>query len=146
MKVREIMTEAPRVVGEQETITRVAEILEADQIGAVIVQGEGEQRPRGLITDRDIATQVVAKERDPGSTRAGDLLGGTEVITIGADDTVEAAIAAMKEHAVRRLPVMDEGELVGIVSQADLASHAADAPVGGMVEAISNAPDNTGRG
>jgi CBS domain-containing protein len=145
MKVREIMTEAPRVVGEGESIRKVAAILADDQIGAVIVCND-EKRLQGLITDRDIATQVVARGMDADATAAGELLDGSEVITIGADDTVEVAIETMKQHAVRRLPVVDGVDLVGIVSQADLASHAAEAPVGGMVEAISRAPDNTGRG
>jgi CBS domain-containing protein len=144
-KIREIMTEAPRVVGPEEPIRRVAEILADDQIGSVIVCDEDRQL-RGMITDRDIATQVVARGKDADSTVAADLVDGSEVVTIGADDAVEDAIEKMMLHAVRRLPVVDGNDLVGIVSQGDLAVSAGAAPVGGMVEAISEAPDNTGRG
>jgi CBS domain-containing protein len=145
MQVREIMTEATRVVGPEESVRRIAEILASDEIGSVIVCND-DRRLQGLVTDRDIATQVVARGLDPDTTVASDLLDRSEVITVGADDTVDLAIETMQEHAVRRLPVVDGHDLVGIVSQGDLAIHAAAAPVGGMVEAISQAPDNTGRG
>ncbi len=73
------------------------------------------------------------------ATRAGDLAGGKPV-TIGADDSVEEALHTMAEHHVRRLPVIDGHELVGVVSQADLARNLDDEKVGDLVEAISAAP------
>ena len=144
MIVREIMTPAPRVVGPDESVREVAHILEDEHIGAVIVLGEDDEL-QGLVTDRDIAIEVVARNRDADSTSAGELLNGGEVVTVHADDPVELAIETMKRHAVRRLPVLDGRELIGIVSQADLARHANEGDVGEMVEAISAAPDNTGR-
>ena len=144
MTVREIMTRDPRVVGTDESIRHVAQILSDEEIGAVIVRDQ--QNLQGLITDRDIATQVAAKGMDVDVTRAGDLLFSGEVITIGADEPIETAIESMKQHAVRRLPVVDGPDLVGIVSQGDIAAYAPEARVGGMVEAISLAPANTGRG
>jgi CBS domain-containing protein len=138
------MTRDPRVVGADESIRNVAQILSDEEIGAVIVQDREDLQ--GLITDRDIATQVAAKGMDVDVTRAGDLLFSGDVITVGPDEPIETAIESMKQHAVRRLPVVDGSELVGIVSQGDIAAHVPGARVGGMVEAISLAPANTGRG
>lgn len=144
-KVREIMTESPRVADATDSIRHIAEMLENEDIGGVIVCNE-DHRLQGMVTDRDIATQVVAAGLDPETTTAADLLNGAEMITIGADDDLKEAVTAMREHAVRRLPVIDGQELVGIVSQADLAKHAPESLIGAMVDEISAAPDNTGRG
>jgi CBS domain-containing protein len=132
-------------VSVDDSIEEIAGILREADIGGVIVTDEDES-PRGMVTDRDIATQVVAAGLDPASTTAGDLLNGADVITVGADEDLKLAIALMRDHAVRRLPVVDGRRLVGIVSQADIAKHAPESLVGGMVDEISTAPDNTGRG
>jgi CBS domain-containing protein len=92
-----------------------------------------------MLTDRDISVKVLAKDQDPASTKAGEL-GEGKPVTIGADDSVEEALRTMKEHKVRRLPVIDGHDLIGIVSQGDLATHIAEAHVGDLVEAISAAP------
>jgi len=72
----------------------------------------------------------------------GDIADQPEVVTIGADDSAEDAIRTMKDHGVRRLPVIDGTQLVGIVSQADVARELPDARVGDLVGAISEAPPN----
>jgi len=92
-----------------------------------------------MLTDRDIAIKVVAQGKDPSSTRAGELAEGKPV-TIGADDSVDEALHTMAEHGVRRLPVIDGHDLIGIVSQADLARNVDEEKVGDLVEAISSAP------
>ncbi len=99
-----------------------------------------------MITDRDLVVQIVAQDRNPSTTRGSELVDGTKVVTIGADDTVDEAIRTMKDHAVRRLPVIDGDQVVGIVSQADLTGAADDKQVGDLIQAFSTAPDNTGRG
>lgn len=142
---RDIMTPNPRIVSTDDDITSIARILADDDIGGVIVCND-EKRLQGIITDRDIAVEVVAAGKDPASTRAGELLDGRETITIGADDSVHIAIETMKDHAVRRLPVIDGHEVIGMVSQADLAVNVADDDVGDLLAAISSARDNTGRG
>jgi CBS domain-containing protein len=88
------------------------------------------------VTDRDIVVKVLAQGRDPSSTTAGEL-GEGKPVTIGADDSVEDAIRTMKEHKVRRLPVIDGHRLIGIVSQADVARSVDEEHVGDLVEAIS---------
>jgi len=96
----------------------------------------------GVVTDRDLAVKVVAEGRDSGTVRLGDLIDRSEVVTIGADDSAEEAIRTMKDHAVRRLPVIDGQSLVGMVSQADIARAMPDAKIGDLVDAISSAPPN----
>jgi CBS domain-containing protein len=91
-----------------------------------------------MLTDRDIAIKVVAKGKDPSTTKAGELAQGKPV-TIGADDSVDEALHTMADHKVRRLPVIDGHELIGIVSQADLARNVDEEKVGDLVEAISSA-------
>lgn len=142
---REIMTANPQIVSVDEPIRRVAEVLASNDIGGVIVCND-DRRLQGMITDRDIAVEVVAAGKDPDSTRAGDLLTGRETVTIGADDSLHLAIETMKDHAVRRLPVIDGHEVIGIVSTADLAVNVSDDDVGDLLAAISSSPDNTARG
>lgn len=142
---RDIMSTDPRIVQVSDSAADVARILSSEGIGAVIVCNE-ERRLQGVITDRDIAVEVVAAGRDPERTTVRDLVDGTEVVTIGADDSVELAVRTMRDHAVRRLPVIDGDEVVGFVSQADVARTGDETLVGELVEAVSAADDNTGRG
>jgi len=89
-----------------------------------------------MITDRDIVVKVLGADKDPSSTTAAEL-GQGKPVTIGADDSVDEAMHTMTEHKVRRLPVIDGRDLIGIVSQGDLAANLDDATVGDLVEAIS---------
>lgn len=142
---REIMTPDPIIVDVSTPVREIAKILDEEEIGSVIVCNP-EKRLQGMVTDRDLAVQVLAAGLDPEEATAGDLVGSREVVTIGADDSIELAMRTMKDHAVRRLPVIDGRQVVGIVSQADLARHAGDELVGELVEVISEARDNTARG
>ena len=136
---REIMTEGAEVVDIRDTIEVAAQKMANFDIGAIpVCNSEG--RLQGMLTDRDIAVKVVAAGRDPKSVTAGELADQSEVVTIGADDSVEEALRTMKKHKVRRLPVIDGTELVGIVSQGDVAVNLPEGKVGDLVEAISAAP------
>jgi CBS domain-containing protein len=135
---REVMTGGAECIGENDTILDAAKRLAELDVGAMPICGE-DDRLKGMLTDRDIVVKVLAEGRDPASTRAGELAEGKPV-TIGADDSVEEALRTMKEHKVRRLPVIDGHELIGIVSQADLAKNVDEEEVGELVEAISAAP------
>jgi CBS domain-containing protein len=97
-----------------------------------------DDRLKGMLSDRDIVVKVLARGKDPASTRAGEL-GQGKPVTIGADDSVEEALHTMKEHKVRRLPVIDGHQLIGIISQADLARNIDEGAVGELVETISAA-------
>jgi CBS domain-containing protein len=109
------------------------------EVGGLPICGD-DDRLKGLITDRDIVTQVVAAGKDPSSVKVEEFV--SEAVTIGADDSIEEALRTMTEHGVRRLPVIDGQQLVGIVSQADVAKNLPDDHVADLVEAISKAPAN----
>ena len=137
---RDIMTSGADYVESSTTVLDAAKKLASEDYGALpICDGD---RLQGMITDRDIVVKVLATGMDPNSTSVGEVAGGIEVVTIGADDTVEEALRTMKEHAVRRLPVIDGHKLVGMVAQADIALSLGDKQVGDLVDTISAAPPN----
>jgi CBS domain-containing protein len=90
-----------------------------------------------MLTDRDIVIKVLAKGKDPAKTEADELAQG-EAVTIGADDDAEEILRTMTTHQVRRLPVIDGHQLVGIVAQADVARALPDPEVGALLQALSN--------
>ena len=139
---RDVMSQDVQCVGENETVLDAARRLADLNVGAVPICGE-DNRLKGMLTDRDIVVKVLAAGKDPATTRAGEL-GTGKPVTIGADDSIEEALHTMSEHQVRRLPVIDGHDLVGIVSQADLAKNLPEDRVGELVEAISGAPNNDG--
>jgi CBS domain-containing protein len=136
---REVMSGGAECVGEKETIADAASKLAQLDVGAMPICGE-DDRLKGMLTDRDIVVKVIAKGKDPKQTTAGELATQDEVVTIGADDSVDEALRTMTDKKVRRLPVIDGHKLIGVVSQADLAKGMDDAKVGQLVEAISSAP------
>ena len=135
---RDVMTGGAECIGENETVVDAAKKMAQLDAGALPICGE-DNRLKGMLTDRDIAVKVLAQDKDPNSTRAGEL-GEGKPVTIGADDSIEEALRTMKEHKVRRLPVIDGHDLIGIVSQGDLATQIDEGQVGDLVEAISAAP------
>jgi CBS domain-containing protein len=135
---RDVMTAQAECVGENETVLDAARKLAQLNVGAMPICGE-DDRLKGMLTDRDIVVKVLAQGKDPGSTRAGEL-GEGKPVTIGADDSIEEALHTMSEHRVRRLPVIDGHQLVGIVSQADIARNLDEEKTGELVEAISASP------
>lgn len=135
---RDVMTQGVECAGENDTVADAAKKLAELDIGAMPICGE-DDRLKGMLTDRDIVIEVIAKGQDPSDVKAGEL-GGEEVVTIGADDSVDEALSTMKDHKVRRLPVIDGHDLVGVVSLADLAENIDEDKLGDVVEAISAAP------
>jgi CBS domain-containing protein len=136
---REVMSGGADCIGEKDTIEAAAKKLADLDVGAMPICGE-DDRLKGMLTDRDIAIKVVAEGKDPAQTTAGELATQSEVVTIGADDSVDEALRTMTEKKVRRLPVIDGHKLIGVVSQADLAKELDSSKVGELVEAISAAP------
>ena len=135
---RDVMTGDAECIGENDTVLDAAKRLAELDVGAMPICGE-DNRLKGMLTDRDIVVKVLAKGKDPASTKAGEL-GEGKPVTIGADDSIDEALRTMADHKVRRLPVIDGHELIGIVSQADLARNVDEEKVGDLVEAISAAP------
>jgi CBS domain-containing protein len=137
---REVMSGGVECVGENETVLDAAKKLADLDVGSMPICGE-DNRLKGMLTDRDIVVKVLAQGKDPASTRAGELgVGDGKTVTIGADDSVEEALRTMIDNKVRRLPVIDGHDLVGMVSQADIATNLDEEKVGDLVEAISAAP------
>lgn len=136
---REIMTPNVEFARRDETIQVAAQRMREKDIGALPVCN-AEQRIDGVITDRDIAIRVAAAGLDPAKTTIGDVVEAREVVTIGADDSVDEALQTMKQHSVRRVPVVDGQQIVGMISQGDIATTMPEAKTGELVEAISEAP------
>ena len=137
---REIMTGGADCIGENDTLADAARRMAELGVGAMPICGE-DNRLKGMLTDRDIVVKVLAQGKDPSSTKAGELgQGDSKTVTIGADDPIDEALRTMIDHKVRRLPVVDGHRLVGIISQADIATNVDEERVGDLVEAISAAP------
>ena len=135
---RDIMTGGVECIGENETLAEAARKMRDLDVGSLPICGE-DNRLKGMLTDRDIVVKCIAQGGDPTSARAGDYAEGKPV-TVGADDPVEQILRTMTQYKVRRLPVIDGHDLIGIVSQADLAKNVDEEKVGDLVEAISAAP------
>ncbi len=134
-KIRELMTENPRTVSPDDTIQNAAKIMRDEDTGVVPIT-ERDKTVAGVITDRDIAIRAVAEGRD-GSTSVRDIA-SKDIVTIDPQQDLDEALQLMAKHQIRRLPVVEEdGRLVGIVSQADVARHGDDARTGEVVEQIS---------
>ena len=119
---REIMTGGVECVQEDETVLDAARKMSQLGVGALPICGSDE-RLKGMLTDRDIVIKVLAEGKDPGATRAGEL-GQGKPVTIGADDSLDELVRTMAQHQVKRVPVIDGHQLVGMVSEADVAEHA----------------------
>lgn len=137
---REIMTGGAECAQVSETLADVARKMRDLDVGALPICGE-DDRLKGMITDRDIAVGCVAAGGDPTTATVAEFA-GDKPVTIGADDSLEEALRTMREHGVRRLPVIDGHDLVGMLSQADVAKNCPDEQVADLVEAISALPAN----
>jgi CBS domain-containing protein len=131
---REIMHAGAECIGERETLAQAAQRMRDLDVGALPVCGD-DGRLRGIITDRDIVLKCVATGSCSGTVTAGDLAQG-EPFTIGADASTEEVLGVMKEHRIRRLPVIDNDQPVGMISEADLARHLPEQSIAEFVEAV----------
>jgi len=134
MSVREAMSPNPRSVDPEMSVVEVARIMLAEDVGSLpVVQGE---RLMGVITDRDIAVRVVAEGKDPTDLPVAGIA-SREIVTVSPDQPLDEALQVMASAQVRRLPVVDDGRLVGILAQADVARSADEQATGRVVEEIS---------
>ncbi len=134
-KAREIMTPDPECVRTSDTVLDAAKRMAELQVGAMPICGE-DNRLKGMLTDRDIVVKVLAEGKDPRAVNAGELAQG-EAVTIGADDDAKEILRTMSQHQVRRLPVIDGHDLVGIVAQADVARSLDEPEIGDLLQALS---------
>ena len=110
-----------------DAVSAAAKKMKDENIGPIlVVEDEQGYNLVGIVTDRDLALKVIGEERDAQTTTVGDVMSG-DVVTCRADDDLEKALNAMEEHQLRRIPVVDnDGRLVGIISQADVATRVND--------------------
>jgi CBS domain-containing protein len=134
--VREAMTEDPRSIGPSASVVEAAQLMRDEHIGSLPIT-DGDTLV-GLITDRDITTRVVAEGADLAATSVGDVY-SQDLVSVEPDKDLEEALGLMARHQVRRLPVVENGRLVGIVAQADIALilKEDETRTGELVEAIS---------
>lgn len=122
MKVCELMSNQVMSVGPAEPVTAAARLLKNGNVGVLPVCDLG-GRLRGIVTDRDIVTRCVAAGRDPAGVTVGEIM-SRGVLTVSPLEEVDRAAGQMKSEQVRRLPVVSEGRLVGVLSLCDLARDA----------------------
>jgi CBS domain-containing protein len=132
--VSQAMTAAPRSIERSESVVQAARLMASEDVGSLPVV-EGDQLV-GIVTDRDLVLQVLAKDLDPTKVTISEIASENPVVA-KPDEPLDAALQRMAQEQVRRLPVVDDGRLVGILAQADVAREARPASTGEMVEQIS---------
>ena len=132
--IRDLMTKNPCAIDADQPVAHAAKMMRDENVGlAPIVEG---QKLVGTLTDRDIAIRVVAEGKDPQKTTVREVA-TTSVVTIDPNQDLAEALRLMAQNQVRRLPVVEDGRLAGIVAQADVAKHSSDEQTGEVVEEIS---------
>ena len=136
-KMRDIMSAAPVCMAPGEPVSAAAKAMKQHGIGTVLVLADG--KLNGLVTDRDITVRVLAENRDPRATRIGDIC-SSDLVVLGPDDDVAEATQRVRERAVRRIPVLQDGIPVGVVSIGDLALEKDGTSA---LSGVSSAPPNS---
>ncbi|MFB7558058.1 CBS domain-containing protein [Streptomyces brevispora] len=133
---KDIMHTGATWIPAHETLDRAAQLMREHNVGALPISANGGQdRMIGILTDRDIVIDCVAMGRDPSKVTAGDLAQGTpRWIDAGAE--VEEVLEEMQNHRIRRLPVVENKKLIGMISEADLAQHLSDDQIAGWAEKV----------
>jgi CBS domain-containing protein len=136
-KAKEIMHRGAKCVAASDTLETAARMMRDRHVGSLPICGP-DNRLQGIITDRDIVVSL-AEGRDPKTTTAGDLAQGKPVwVDANADDS--DVLRLMEEHQIRRLPVIEEHQLVGMISEADLATHLPEAKIAEFADRVYSAP------
>jgi CBS domain-containing protein len=136
LSIKDVMTSNPCTIDAGQSVAYAAKMMREEDVGlAPIVEGD---KLIGMLTDRDIAIRVVAEGRSPDQVKVADVA-SKQVVTIDPQQDLEEALRIMGKHQVRRLAVVEEdGKLVGVVAQADIAREGDDKQTGELVEEISN--------
>jgi CBS domain-containing protein len=140
--VRHLMTEAPKTLSPDRTVADAAGLMEQYDVG-VIPLADQDDRLVGLVTDRDLVLRIIAKQRDPREVKLGDVA-TTRLVTTTPDTNVTDARDLMAENKIRRLPVVKDGKLVGILALGDIAvGDASKRAVGEVLHEVSESPSTT---
>lgn len=137
--IRDVMTPDPATCMTDETAVDAAQAMSRGDFGAVVVIAPQGGEVRGIVTDRDIVVRGVAEGKAPASTRISEIL-TTEPTTLSPEDSLDEAVDALREAHVRRLPVVEGSQVVGIVSIGDLAK--ARDEKSALAEISAAAPNN----
>ncbi|SDK88917.1 CBS domain-containing protein [Streptomyces indicus] len=130
----DIMHPGAQWIPAHETLDRAAQLMRTLNVGALPISDENE-RLCGILTDRDIVVGCVAMGHDPSKVTAGDMAKGTPR-WVEATADVSEVLAEMKDHQIRRLPVIDNKRLVGMISEADLAQHLSEEQIASWAESV----------
>lgn len=133
-KVREVMTSAVETAARSQPLREAAGMMRSGDYGSMPVVHDG--RLVGILTDRDIVVRAVAEGLDPNVALAGDFA-TPDPVAVEPEQALDEALALMARHRVRRLPVVEDGMLVGVLSQADVALEAKEKKTGEVVQEIS---------
>ena len=136
-RVRDIMSAAPVCMLPDESVSAAARAMKQHGIGTVLVLTDG--RLSGLVTGRDITVRVLAENRDPRTTRIGDIC-SSELVVLDPDDDLAQAARLVRDRAVRRIPVLRDGIPVGVVSIGDLAL---EKDATSVLSGVSSGPPNS---
>jgi CBS domain-containing protein len=140
-KARDMMHPGAECIGENETLAQAARRMRDLNIGSMPICGE-DQRLQGIITDRDIVVRCVAGGRDPSTVTARELAEGTPIWVDASADQKEV-VRLLTQHKIRRLPVIEDHRLVGMISEADVARHLPEKEVTEFARAVYSAPPNS---
>jgi CBS domain-containing protein len=132
MRIREVMTESVVTAAAETAVRRVAEIMRERNVGSVVLVGDAGEAV-GFITDRDLAVSVLADGHGGDATAADHA--SSPVVTAAPEMDVEEATQLMVSHGIRRLPIMDDGKLTGIVTLDDLAARIGDSALAANITA-----------
>lgn len=132
--VKDVMTPSPTSIGSGEMVVEAARRMVAEDVGSLPVVSE--EQLVGMVTDRDLVVHVLAKDLDPHKVPIADVCSENPV-TASPDESLDDALQRMAKDQVRRLPVVSDGRLVGILAQADVARTAHPESTGRLVEEIS---------
>lgn len=131
---REIMTKGAQVVREDQNLVEAATMMRDHEVGALPVIGENGDLI-GIITDRDIVVRGVAGDTDLEATSAGSVAGGI-VSTVAADEDVDRIVDIMGDQQIKRLPVVEDDEVIGMISESDLARHVSEDKIAHFVKMV----------
>lgn len=138
MTCSEVMTPSPTCCAPDQTVVEAAELMQREDVGLVPIVAGNSTKLIGVLTDRDIVLKIVASGRDPRGTAVSEVMTSDPVACM-PHESIEAVMELMASRQVRRIPIVDkDGALIGIVSQADIATRLSSAEeTGQVVQAIS---------
>ncbi|MEU6250000.1 CBS domain-containing protein [Glycomyces sp. NPDC047010] len=132
---RELMHTGCTCVKSDQTAADAARLMTELNVGALPICGADDEKIKGMVTDRDLVVNVMAAGEDA-ATYTVDRLPQGHLILADANEDIDITIAKMKEHQIHRIPVIDQGRLVGIIALADVSHGMPESVTGGLVESI----------